>query len=203
MNKIQEQILIQRAENGDGQAQAEIAQKCIISQDTEGAWKWANLSSSQKNPEGLYALGMCFMSGYGTEVNLEKAWDVFKESTEAGCMRAYTGLAGVLTFKGEPFGKESREYVKKAAEANDSKGLYLLSLLYKDGLGVIRSKKRSIELLIMSSRQDFAPAMYDLAKEYLDDEWQGKYQERGIELLKKAAGEGFAKAEAFLGYLTL
>lgn len=203
MNKIQNRSLLRRAENGDPQAQAEMAQKCIISHDTDGAWKWANLSSEQKNPDGLYALGMCYMSGYGTEINLSKAWNIFKESIETGCTRAYTGLAGVLTFKGEPFGKESREYIKIAADANDSKGLYLLSLLYKDGLGVIRSKKRSVELLIMSSKQDFAPAMFDLAMEYLDDEWQGKLQERGIELLKKAAGQGFAKAEAFLGYLTL
>ena len=203
MNNIQDKILLERAENGDSQAQAEMAQRCIISQDAEGVWKWANLSSRQKNPEGLYALGMCYLNGYGTEVNLDKAWNLFKESIEAGCFTAYTGLAGVLTFKGDPFGKESRKYIKKAADANDSKGLYLLSLLYKEGLGVIKSKQRSLSLLIMSSKQDYAPALYDLAGEFLDEEWQGKYQERGIELLKKAAGQGFAKAEAFLGYLTL
>lgn len=203
MKKIQDQILLQRAENGDAQAQAELARKCIISQDADGAWKWANLSSEQKNPDGLYALGMCYMSGYGTEVNLNMAWDIFKESVETGCIRAYTGLAGVLTLKGEPFEKESREFIKKAADAKDSKGLYLLALLYRDGLGVIRSEKRSFELLIMSAERDFAPALFDFAMESLDDRWQGKYMEGGIELLKKAAGQGFAKAEAVLGYLTL
>ena len=102
-----EKEIVKMAESGNAEAQAQMAEKCIIRQDAEGAWKWVNLSAAQKNACGLYALGMCYLTGFGTEVSLDKARELFEESISLGYVRANTGLAGILTSKGDPFGKET------------------------------------------------------------------------------------------------
>jgi TPR repeat protein len=61
------------AEAGNAEAQASLAQRGVICHDIASAWKWANLSAAQNCPFGLYMLGLCYVNGYNTDQDLDKA----------------------------------------------------------------------------------------------------------------------------------
>lgn len=202
MKLINEDILL-RASQGDAEAQAMMAELCFIRNDAEDALHWSELSANQHDAWGLYALGMCYLNEYGKKRDLAKAKNLFLESLSMGCKRALTGLALILAFEGNPFCREAVDFVKEAAESNDSKGLYLLALLHKNGTGVIKSFIRYYELLSQSANEGYIPAQYELAQLLMMEEVPMHDEEKGVELLKGCMDQGFAKAKAHLAYLYL
>lgn len=199
------QELTFQAEAGNAEAQANLAECGFISKDYESAWKWANLSAAQECPHGLYTLGMCYVHGFNTAPDIEKAQQLFEKSESLGCTRAILGKVAVLEKEeGEHFPSlKAMSLINNAAKENDAKGLFLLALAYRDGIKVVRCPNRALDLLLQSAQQEYVPAVYELAEIYLSNESGLFDAEKGIELLKKAANQGFADAEMRLGQLTI
>lgn len=200
MNTTVEQTL-KMAQEGNAEAQAEMSEICRRRKDYTGAWSWAYQAAEQNNPWGLYAMGICYVQGSGVEVDLDRAWNLFKRAIKLGCVRAYTGLVSVLTERGMPFSKEAREYVAIAAAANDSKGLYLQSILYRNGIGVIRSERRWLNYLKASAAQDFPSALYDLGVYHISNSSSDCENATGVEMIRKAADQDYVDAIVKLGEL--
>jgi hypothetical protein len=194
--------LTTQAKAGNAEAQAQLAQQALIRKDKDAAWKWANLSAAQNCPYGIYVLGICCEGGLNTEKDLEKANRLYQKAVDMGCVRALVGLAGVMIEKERKVSREARALLRKAADANDAKALYMLATIYADGANVVRSRNRCRQLLEKAAAQDYAPAMYDLSWFYLDETDTALYdKKKGHKLIKQAAKQGYPIAEVCLGDL--
>ncbi len=189
--------LISLAQAGNAEAQAQLAQQALIKHDKDAAWKWANLSAAQNCPLGICALGSCYLAGYNTEKDPEKANELYQKAADMGCARGITGLSGIMIEKEGKVSREALALLRKAADANDAKALYLLAMLHRDGVNVVRSLPRCKQLFEKSAEQDYAPALYELSLIYLNE----NDKEKCDELLKQAAEQGLPIAETLLGEL--
>jgi hypothetical protein len=190
------------AKAGNAEAQAQLAQQALICKDKKAAWKWANLSAAQNCPYGIYVLGVCYEGGLNTEKDLEKANQLYQKAADMGCVRALVGLAGIMIEKERNVSREALALLRKAADANDAKALYTLSIMYGHGKNVVRSSSRCRKLLEKAAAQDYAPAMYDLSGFYLDENDTALYdKKKGYKLIKQAAKQGYPIAEVCMGDL--
>ena len=195
--------LIQKAQEGDAMAQATLAEHCNICEDSEGAWFYANLSAERGCPEGLYVLGMCYLNGYGTQVNIEKAAELFNESYAKGCVRALTGLVGVQGLKGDYSSDLVLNMLLEAASANDKKALFLLAIRMKYGMDGVRDYGKYLDLLSASVRQEYLPAVYECACELTNPKSPVFNFTEGFKMMYYASTQGFQKAIDHATYLTM
>lgn len=104
-------------------------------------------------------------------------------------------------------------WITKAVESNDATAMYLLSLLYGQGLAVEQDFAQSWAWLLKSAELGYAPAQYAVGQAYWQDWGDGKVPitfdaaflqqikntDTGWKWLQKAAQNGYAPAQRDLG----
>lgn len=199
-NKFEEKFkeIHVKAESGDSLAQAYLAQEYSVREQHEEAWHWAYLSAGNGNAWGLYELGMCYLKGINTEVDLEKAYILFNEAVEKGCPRGYIGLAGIVEKVSDMYNPEIYRLIAKAVQLGDAKAYYLLGLQYKYGFFVEKSVNNYAYLTAQAGSKGFAPAFYELACESLPGGILNTNIDDAMQFMKFAAHLGFPPAIDYL-----
>ena len=83
-----DETLIERAENGDAEAQVLLGTAYItgegIAQDHEKGFFWIEKSALQGNSSAISIMGQCYHNGIGVEENLDKAIEWFEKAAVGG-----------------------------------------------------------------------------------------------------------------------
>lgn len=210
--------MLQKAASGDAEAQYELGfcyyyglhpttgLRPIKKVDYDKAFKWYLMAARQGHAGGQYGLGCCYMHGHGVEKDKNKGEQWLRKSADQGSADAYFSL-GIL-FKN--IDKEQAVYwFKKYADFYYGKNPTCYELVTNEfnALGVeyhpghpSSVAERNLANRPATSDDPNNPTdprkQYELGKrcreEDLDDE-------KAIYWFKKAANQGYAKAQLALG----
>jgi TPR repeat protein len=169
------QQLLNRARQGEAQAQLEAGFVYYKLNNPVLAAYWFNAAASQGLAEAQYNLGRCYMAGYGVEKNLHRALELFKaaalkELPQAELLLSELLLAGIAA---APDATPPRA----AVAPNEAAALQLLEKLTRQGSAEAMTvhaqylikkypeqhKHRIIDLLKTASGKEHLPAMITLA----------------------------------------
>ncbi|GBC20329.2 kinase-like domain-containing protein [Rhizophagus irregularis DAOM 181602=DAOM 197198] len=150
--------------------------------------KAANL----KNSLGMYSLGKCYEVGIGTDVNKQKAFELYHKVADLGnshgiyCLGCcYDDGVGIDVNKEKAF-----KLYQMAADLGHIFGINNLGCCYDNGHGTEVNKKKAFELFQKAAILGNDFAQYNLALMYAD----GKGVEKNIDLaiywFKKSAEQG-------------
>ena len=97
-------------------------------------------------------------------------------------------------------------HFQKAAQAGDPEAMYKLSICYRDGLGVPRSRAESLVWCRKAAAKGYSKAIYNLGVAYLNGLGVAKDEKQAVEWFRQAAVNGFPclpafERDAFLGGL--
>ena len=90
-------------------------------------------------------------------------------------------------------------YLHKAALAGDAEAIYMLSIIFKNGLDVEQSYDQALTLLQMAADLEYPAAQFDLGLWYEEGKHVPKDTAKAIELWQKSAGQDNSDALIALG----
>lgn len=203
------------AENGDAQAQYELA--CLYSYgDTiegaqlnfEEALKWLRKSAKQKYPPAFNAIGLAYENGEGVKRDLKKALKWFKKASDAGDVVALRNLASCYKY-GELVKKDlnlSKEYyisayntAKKLAESGDKRAQFVLGVCCEFGGGTEQNYEKAVEWYKLAAENGSITALTNLGVCYEFGNGVAKNLDEAVKCYKEAANRGHARAQTNLG----
>ncbi|MGQ0545948.1 MAG: tetratricopeptide repeat protein [Betaproteobacteria bacterium] len=154
------------AAQGFARAQANLGQ--LLSQDKDPeARQWIEKAAAQKEPRGLYLLGMVHLN----EGEDAQAAMFFRQAAEAKDRNAQYRLS-LLYGTGRGVEKDDRqalEWLRRAAEQRQADAQYALAAVYSRGLyGVARDDVAAAEWLKRAARLGNVEAQYALANAYAE-----------------------------------
>ena len=87
----------------------------------EQAFRWFSKSADLGDSLGLYYLAVMYENGFGTNIDKQKAWDLYLASADQKFSPAYRKIAQLIEEGEAPasFTGRELEYYIKAAERND------------------------------------------------------------------------------------
>lgn len=166
------ELLMEKAQAGDAEAQYELGKKYYDGEDVEKdgskAFYWAQLSAAQNSPKGQNLLGVCYRSGTGVEKDEKKAVEWYTKATEQGYARAQCNL-GVCYEYGRGVKKDEKkafEWYTKAAEQGYARAQCYLGECYKNGMGVEKDEKKAVEWYTKAAEQKYRLAYERLGELY-------------------------------------
>lgn len=118
-----------------------------------------------ENPIAQYCLGVCYQSGYGTNVNLNKARDYLESSADQGNKDAQYLTANICHNEGNQ--EKAFEFYKKSADQGHSSALDCLGFYYQNGIGTSPNLDDAIKCYKLSADQGNAKALTNLGFVYL------------------------------------
>lgn len=113
-------------------------------------------------------------------------------------LRAARWLRKADKFKAEGNAEKAVSYYVKAAEKNDARGQFLLSLCYNNGYGVDADGEKSMHWLSLSAQQGYALAQNLMGVLYTYKE-NADYK-KALTYYKKAALQGYSEAQYNVGW---
>lgn len=163
----------QRADNGDAYAQAVVsiyyATGYMVQKDLAQAAKYAVLSAQQKNPLGLYRLGVLRESGEGGIAPNPQEGIALKAAAFQGLNNQMVGdpyaitALGVMCFRGEAGVNknpaEAASLYKKAADLGYAPAQYCYSACLYNGQGVQRNPQLAEQYWRLACQQQYPPAL--------------------------------------------
>jgi hypothetical protein len=154
------------AERGFARSQANLGHLLYEAKDP-GARQWIEKAAAQKEPRGLYLLGILHLDG-GNE---PQAASLLRQAAEAKNRDAQYRLA-LLYGAGRGVEKDEKlamQWMRQAADQRQAEAQYFLAAAYSRGLyGLRRDDIAAAEWLRRSARQGNVDAQYALANAYAD-----------------------------------
>jgi TPR repeat protein len=154
------------AERGFARSQANLGQLLLEKKDAE-ARLWIEKAAAQKEPRGLYLLGMLHLEA-GEDA---QAAGLLREAAEGKDRDARYRL-GLLYGAGRGVEKDDTlgmQWVRRAAEQGQAQAQYFMAAAYSRGLyGLKRDDITAADWLRRSARQGNVDAQYALANAYAD-----------------------------------
>ena len=153
------------------------------------------------NAEAQFELGKCCETGTGVPQDDAEAIERYRQAAEQGLAEAQCALAN-LYLKSEEAGGTANEFNAllwffRAAEHGNAEAQYRTGKYYGSGKDYSRERRR--DWLTLSAEQNYAPALYELARSargtYPDPEIS---RDRAAEYLIRAAYLNYAPAQMYL-----
>lgn len=204
-NKFSISELQQKANDGDAQAQFELA-LCYangtdVEKNTQLAFDWHRKAAEQGHVNAQFALGLYYLLGkdqmrHTQEIieivnkflgqylgeNVDSALDLAVSQARA---INYSGGNNNLAFA----------WLKKAAEQNHTEANYWLGQCYLNGIGTAQNDESAFERFWKAAEQEIAESQYSLACCYFEGKGIKQNDELGLQWCKKAAERGIATAQ--------
>jgi len=196
--------LMVRAENGDTEAQLELALCYYLGEEVEQSYAdaiiWLEKAAEKGCTDAKYFFGHCYHQGEGVERDYAKSIAIFMKLAYAGKAEAQYEL-GHCYFIGEGIEQSNDEAIRwfeKAAEQGYDEAESMLGVIYLEGEIVEKDEKKAVELIMRSAKQGHIEAQFDLACCYLNSIGVDQDYKKAAEWLKLAANQGNDNAQLYL-----
>ena len=160
------EILLDKAEDGDSEAQYEVGWMYDTGQsaldtgesvpvdDTE-AFKWYRKAAEQDDADAQYSLGGMYQNGEGVVKDNVEALKWFRKAAEQDNANAQYNI-GVMYHKGEGVAKDDTEafkWYRKAAEQDLANAQNNFAIMYRDGEGVAKDDVEALKWFNLAAAQ--------------------------------------------------
>lgn len=184
--------------NGDNQAQVLLGQYCLKPKE---AAQWYNQAALAQNAAGLYHLGRCFETGYGTKRNFRRAAQCYQaaatqEHQPAQYALGRCCLCGIGTDVDEA---RAVTLFQKLTAQGYAPAMDALGDCYARGLGVPQNFVMATELWLRAFHSGYVPALTSLAMCYYRGIGVRKNRRMAFLWFSRAAREGDARGSCYLG----
>ena len=184
------ELLMEKAQAGDAEAQYELGKKYYDGEDVEKdgskAFYWAQLSAAQNSPKGQNLLGVCYRSGTGVEKDEKKAVEWYTKATEKWVSPDALYYLATCYAHGIAVPRnyyKALQYYIASYEVSKEGTLFseimpcIIANIYAKGLGVPKSRQQAIDWFAISNLTE--SDIYALAIDfyYGDDETKKDYAE--------------------------
>ena len=151
---------------------------------------------AKEYPSGINLLGYCYDIGIGTEVNEQKAFELYQKAADLGNIHGMNNLAccyknGIGTDFNE---QKAFELYQKIADLGGSQGINSLGCYY-DGKGTDIDKQKAFELFLKAAKLGQICAQYNLGLKYENGDGTEKNMGEAIYWYKKSAYQGDQDAQ--------
>lgn len=172
-----------------------------VSENKEKAFAMlTSLAKPKKN--GSYLLGRCYYYGFGTEKDLFKAVQYFKDAAELGHGTAKDYL-GDCYYNGQGvsqnFSEAARWYKDAADNHNIGNSAHSLAFMYMKGEGVPEDERKAIDYWHIAADKGITQAQRIISQEYLTGEYLKQDNNKAKEYMEMAAEKGDPDAQFKLG----
>lgn len=197
--------LIERAKNGDSDAQCQLgllyAKGDDVKQSYEEAFRWFLLSANQGNSRANHFLGICYLEGKGVEQDYSEAVEWFRKAAEQGIAGSQV-VMGYCYENGKGVEKDCDEAVnwyRKAADQGHKGGQYALGLCYEGGRGVEQDWSEAVNWYRKAAEQGHDAAQFKLGTCHAEGKGVEQDWNEAVKWYRKAAEHGNAIAQYDLG----
>ena len=159
---------------------------------------------------GLAGKGTMYESGDGVDKDYAKAYELYKQAADAGCMLGFPYIGnlfrtGLVPGQSGADGSKAIEYCEKGLSSRnwyDQVYSYLaIGVVYETGAGdVSKDATKAIEYYLKASDMGFGRAMYRIGNMYDDGNGVAQDQATGNYWFEKAVAHGDIYSMVNLGY---
>ncbi|UXN06226.1 tetratricopeptide repeat protein [Bartonella sp. HY761] len=166
------------------------------------------LSAEQGDAKAQFNLARQYDFGNRWQANLTEAFKWYQKSAEQGHVNAQLHLAEFYE-KGKRIGLEIEKddalafsWYKKAADQNNAQAQLKLGDMYRFGRGTKLNKQQALYWYQKAAEHEDPAVDYELSRIYENDINYNNFidLDKALFLLKKSANNGYATAQAQLGY---
>lgn len=206
---------IPKAQNGDAQAQADLAgilmelahsleQSDTLETDYKESFELALKSSAQNNGDGLWILALAYEHGRGTEQDVAKAVECYKKGAEIGHSKCQHSL-GCYYMRGDFLNKDDAiafDLFLKSAQQGYNLAYFSLAKCYELGNGIEEDLDLALEWGEKAAMCGDSDVQYEVAKMYTYTDENGRMinSERAKYWLNEAAEKGHEMAYGMLNF---
>ena len=163
--------LMRRANNGDVEAEAELARKYAINGDFSASVQWNLRAASHGSSAAMLALSSLYRNGNGVPANQNEANTWLVRAADANNGAALLSVSSYYESGEAGFPKDPGKafyYIEKMAGLKgwDSYGRFMLANYYYNGFGASSNPDRAISLWEMLGNEGYADACYKTALVY-------------------------------------
>lgn len=188
------------AEQGNVEAQLEVANKYFDGEDFEKSFEWYKKASEQGNIKATEGLGAMYEVGLGIDCDLDKAFECYFKAAMAGIGSAQNSV-GICYLNGISVNEnhdEAFRWFQKSVDSGDAMGIYNVGCCYYNGLSVEKNIDKALKWLEKGVEKDNEDSMILLGTHY--------YHDKDLDLSKKylqqAIEKGNATAMAIFAFIT-
>lgn len=199
--------LIEKAEQGDAQAQFQLGRKYSngegVPQNDEEAVKWYRKAAEQESAAAQNNLGVAYERGQGVRQDDEEAVKWYRKAAEHEVAVAQRNL-GLMYRLGRGVPQDDQEALKwyrKAAGQENPLAQNDLGWMYHNGRGVQKDAKEAVVWYRKAAKQGNATAQCNLAWAYQNGRGVIKSDKEAIKWYNKAAEKDNARALFNLGLI--
>ena len=162
----------------------------------EKSFRCFRLAAAQKDANGLYNLGMCYMHGLGCRPDPALALQSFRSAADCGHPEAINNIGGCFRdgIAVEQDSAEAAKWFRKSADLGDPYGQLNYALALQRGDGVSKDEAAAVELLRLSAAQDCAEAMNVYGMCYYSGRGVARDPALAVAWFRKSAAAGFPPA---------
>lgn len=180
--------MLELAKKGDKKAQLDMAAACRRDGKMEEAVKWYEKLAEKDDPQGMHALGVCYLDGTGVKKDLNKAEEWLQKAKDKGNEHSPDKLNDVAKSKKN---YEKIDQLLPAAEKGDKKAQYELAGLYQKE----EEKDNAFKWYEKAAQNGSVDAMYELGVCYNNGSGVTPDVGKGKDWLRKAAAKGHKGAK--------
>ena len=190
-------ILKAEAKKGNGEAQNELGTYYFEIQDFDEAIKWFGKSAQQDFAVGNYNMALCYINGWGTEKNLQKAIAHLTNAAGQGLGQAELMLGYI--YIEDTLGcldvQKSLQWFEHAAKSQIYQADFEIGILYWHGNYVERNDSLALHHFKQAAYHGNAQAQFMLGIAYRDGIGVSHDENLSVQWLKKAAEQGLMVAQ--------
>ncbi len=154
--------------------------------DPGEAARWYKLAADRGDVGGAFALALAYLRARGVAEDRATARVLLEKIAPQPHIGALYNLGLMAAEDSPPDFRRAADYFRKATDLGAADAAYALALLYKEGRGVERNLKRSVELLRIAAAEHIVAAEIDLGIAYFNGE--------GVEANSSVAASYFRRA---------
>lgn len=161
------------AQNGDATSQGDLGRVYLFGlyheeKDYELSRYYLNLAHEQGDAKATAFLGKLYEFGYGVDVDIERAADLYREASDGGSAHGHCFLGKLYrSGKSSTLGRDyamAIDHLKKSIALNNFDAAVELGLLYYNGLGVPRSYESAFSYFRSAALHDNAKGQLHTAR---------------------------------------
>jgi TPR repeat protein len=205
-NKFSISELQQKANDGDAQAQFELAlcyaNGADMEKNIELAFNWHKKAAEQGHVNAQFALGLYYLLGNSRGQLTKQIVNKWLRRQASGenidpAFDLAVGQAMAIKLTG---GNDNLAFawLKKAAEQNHAEANYWLGQCYRNGIGTVQNDDLAFDCFEIAGEQDCAESYYWLARCYFDGQGVEQSDELALEWITKAIRHTEVDPEVYL-----